>query len=148
MMTGNGTASPRVWGISRDLWRQIQPLLMKQGTLQPATLDRKPQDGVLVVEDPFYIVAASPPADEQSRVLKHGDTFAVFDHYGDVRSAGLQEEGIYHEGTRFISGWVMRLGPDRPLILSSNVKRDNALLTVDLTNLDIPTETGVIPRGT
>src|SRR5262245_28874592 len=148
MSTGTGATAPRIWGISRDLWQQIQPLLMRQGTLQPANLDRKPQDGVLVVEDPFYILATSPPADEQSRVLKHGETFAVFDHYGDVRSAGLQEEGSYHEGTRFVSGWTLRLGPNRPLILSSNVKRDNALLTVDLTNLDIPTETGVIPRGT
>jgi glycogen debranching enzyme len=148
-MTGNGTTHPRVWGISHDLWQQIQPLLMQQGRLEPATLDRKPQDGVLVVEDPFYILATSPPADEQSRVLKHGETFAVFDHFGDVRSAGMHEEGIYHEGTRFISGWTLRLGSDRPLILSSNVKRDNALLTVDLTNLDIRAEGGgVISRGT
>ena len=72
-MTGNGTTHPRVWGISHDLWQQIQPLLMQQGRLQPATLDRKPQDGVLVVEDPFYILATSPPADEKSRVLKHGE---------------------------------------------------------------------------
>jgi glycogen debranching enzyme len=121
---------------------------MKQGTLQPADLNHKPHDGVLVVEDPFYIVATAPPVDEQSRVLKHGETFAVFDQFGDVRSVGMHEEGIYHEGTRFVSGWKLRLCADRPLILSSNVKRDNALLTVDLTNLDISTEAGVIPRGT
>ena len=96
----------------------------------------------------FYIVATAPPVDEQSRVLKHGETFAVFDQFGDVRSVGTHEEGIYHEGTRFVSGWTLRLCADRPLILSSNVKRDNALLTVDLTNLDISAEAGVIPRGT
>ena len=32
----------------------------------------------------YYIQAASPTADVQSRVLKQGDTFAVFDHYGDI----------------------------------------------------------------
>ena len=54
-------------------------------------------------KNPYYIVASSPQADERGRVLKYGDTFAVFDHYGDIRPAGLAEEGIYHEGTRFLS---------------------------------------------
>jgi glycogen debranching enzyme len=121
---------------------------MQQGTIQPANPSRKPQDGVLVVEDPYYILATSPPADELTRVLKQGETFAVFDHFGDVKPVGMQEEGIYHEGTRFLSCLVLRLGPDRPLILSSHVKRDNALLTVDLTNPDIPAGGGVIPHGT
>jgi hypothetical protein len=29
---------------------------------------------------PYHILAASSPADELTRVLKHSDTFAVFDH--------------------------------------------------------------------
>src|SRR5207249_10611774 len=86
----------------------------------------------VVVEDPFYIVAPSPMADEQNRVLKHGETFAVFDHHGDIRSAGLGEEGLYHEGTRFLYASMLRLGKGRPLFLSSTVQDDNALLTVDL----------------
>jgi glycogen debranching enzyme len=107
------------------------------------------QDSPLLVEDhPYYIQATSPPADEYTRVLKQGETFAVFDHFGDIKPVGMQEEGIYHEGTRFLSSLVLRLGSDRPLFLSSNVKRDNALLTVDLTNPDIPAEAGVIPHGT
>ncbi len=36
-------------------------------------------------------------------MLKHGDTFAVFDHYGDIKPGGLGEEGLYHEGTRYLS---------------------------------------------
>ncbi|HXG12976.1 MAG TPA: amylo-alpha-1,6-glucosidase [Gemmataceae bacterium] len=101
-----------------------------------------------MVEDPYYILATSPPADEYTRVLKEGETFAVFDHFGDIKPIGMQEEGIYYEGTRFLSCLILRLGRDRPLMLSSNVKRDNALLTVDLTNPDIPVEGGVIPHGT
>ena len=38
-------------------------------------------------------------ADRTVRVLKHGDTFAVFDHNGDM-AAGRSEQGLYHEGTR------------------------------------------------
>jgi len=43
--------------------------------------------------EPFYIVASSPTADEQSLVLKQGDTFAVFDHFGDVTPAGWARKG-------------------------------------------------------
>src|SRR5262249_6200902 len=62
--------------------------------------------------DPFYILAASPQADEQSRVLKQGDTFAVFDHYGDIKPSGMGEEGLYHEGTRYLSRLLLLLGTE------------------------------------
>lgn len=42
----------------------------------------------------YHILAASSTADERKRALKHGDTFAVFDHYGDVKPGGLGEEGL------------------------------------------------------
>jgi glycogen debranching enzyme len=99
--------------------------------------------------DPFYILAASPQADEQSRVLKQGDTFAVFDHYGDVKPSGLAEEGLYNEGTRYLSRLLLLLAGERPLFLSSTVKEQNDLLTVDLTNGDVSSDGEVrIPRGT
>lgn len=87
--------------------------------------------------DPFYIVAASPAADEHDRVLKHGDTFAVFDTFGDITPVGLGEEGIYFDGTRFLSSSLLRLENDRPLFLSSIVRDDNDVLAIDLTNADI-----------
>lgn len=74
--------------------------------------------------------------DEHSRVLKQGDTFAVFDRYGNIQQIGLGEQGLYHEGTRFLSKRELRLHGHRPLLLSSTVKEDNDLLTVDLTNPD------------
>jgi glycogen debranching enzyme len=100
-------------------------------------------------DDPYYVTAAAPPGGERDRVLKQGDTFAVFDHHGDIRPAGMKEQGLYHEGTRFLSALVFRLGRDEPLFLSSTVKEDNLLLTVDLTNPDIR-DGGqiVLPRGT
>src|SRR5262245_108229 len=88
-------------------------------------------------EDPYYIVATSRQADERSRVLKHGDTFAVFDHYGDIRSHELGKEGLYHEGIGFLSRSLLMLGVSRPLFLSSTIREDNDLLAVDLTNPDI-----------
>jgi glycogen debranching enzyme len=82
-------------------------------------------------------------------VLKHGETFAVFDHYGDIKPEGLGEEGVYYEGTRFLSCLQLKLGNDRPLFLSSTVKRENDLLAVDMTNPDARAGGRVvIPRGT
>ena len=87
--------------------------------------------------------------DEQTRVLKQGDTFAVFDHYGDIQNTGLGEEGIYHDGTRFLSRLRLLLNDRRPLLLSSTVREDNLLLTVDLTNPDHKVNGDVIlPRNT
>src|SRR5579875_1254802 len=147
-MVQNGTASPRIWGISNDLWQRIRPLLMRESILPLANPILKPQESVLVVEEPYSILVSSPPADVHSRVLKQGETFAVFDHFGDIKPVGMQEGGIYHEGTRYLSCLILRLGSDRPLLLSSVVKRDEAVLTVDLTNPSIPTEKGAIPHGT
>jgi glycogen debranching enzyme len=99
--------------------------------------------------DPFYILATSPLADELGRVLKQGETFAVFDHFGDFKPVGLCEEGLYHEGTRFLSCLLLQLNKDRPLFLSSTVKQDNDQLAVDLTNPDVRHDGELlIPRGT
>ncbi len=87
--------------------------------------------------DDFYIITSGAPADENTRVLKHGETFGVFDCHGDIRPMGMGEEGLYHDGTRFISRYEFLIGRARPLFLSSTVKEDNALLAVDLTNPDI-----------
>jgi glycogen debranching enzyme len=82
----------------------------------------------------YSIQASGSRADDRTRVLKHGETFAVFDHYCDVHPTGLGEQGLYHEGTRFVSRLEFLLFNERPMLLNSNVKEDNALLTVDLTN--------------
>src|SRR5215831_18350691 len=102
------------------------------------------------VNDEFYILASSPLLDVRTRVLKNGETFAVFDRYGDLQPVGLGEQGIYHEGTRFLSRLELRLGGRRPLLLSSTVKKENDLLTVDLATPDLKDQTGqlILPRGT
>lgn len=106
-------------------------------------------NGGLAHEDPYYVTAPAPLAGERDRVLKQGDTFAVFDHHGDIRPVGMREQGMYHEGTRFLSCLVLWLGREEPLFLSSTVKEDNLLLTVDLTNPDARDGDRItVPRGT
>jgi glycogen debranching enzyme len=85
----------------------------------------------------YHLVAASSLTDERTRVLKHGDTFAVFDHYGDIKPGGLGEEGLYHEGTRYLSCLLLELEGSRPFFLSSTVRDENDQLAVALTNPDL-----------
>jgi glycogen debranching enzyme len=104
---------------------------------------------IIRVQEQHYILATSALADDHNRVLKHGETFTVSDRFGDIKQVGLGEEGLYHEGTRFLSALVLRLGRKRPLFLSSTIKQDNALLAVDLTNPDVSAgDCVVIARGT
>ena len=86
--------------------------------------------------DPHHVLAASGVADDRTRVLKHGDTFAVFDHFGQIKPAGLGEEGIYHEGTRYLSRLELMLDGRRPFYLGSTVRDENDQLSVSLTNPD------------
>jgi glycogen debranching enzyme len=71
------------------------------------------------------------------RVLKQGDTFALFDEYGDIRSSQSGESGLYHDGTRFLSRWQLEFEGARPFLLSSTVRDDNDQLVVKLTNPDL-----------
>lgn len=95
----------------------------------------------------FYIETASSPADDRTRVLKYGKMFAVFDRYGDLQPVGLGEQGVYYQGTRFLSDFQLSFGPSRPLLLSSTVRADNSMFTADVSNLDMSSEDGTIPRG-
>jgi glycogen debranching enzyme len=104
-------------------------------------------EDIVCLTDNYYIVAPTSTTDDV-RVLKQGDSFGVFDRSGDIQRGGLGEQGIYHEGTRFLSLLSFRLGNLRPFLLSSTLKRDNLLFTVNLTNPDIYMDgTVVLRRG-
>jgi glycogen debranching enzyme len=105
-------------------------------------------DDIIRVKDKFYISATSSLTDDRTRVLKEGETFAVFDRQGDIRPIGRGVHGIYHEGTRFLSRLELCLDGHRPVLLSSTVKDDNAVLSVDLTNPDGPDGDNPLERGT
>jgi glycogen debranching enzyme len=89
------------------------------------------------VPNPFYISTTTSILERRPRTLKHNDTFAVFDHYGDVSSRGGSAEGVFHKDTRFLSDLRVLVNGQRPLLLSSTVQDNNALLTADLTNPDL-----------
>jgi glycogen debranching enzyme len=85
----------------------------------------------------FYIPASSSILERRPLTLKQGDTFAMFDRYGDLSGGVANPEGMYHKDTRFLSLLRFAIEGRRPLLLSSTVQNNNALLRVDLTNPDI-----------
>lgn len=105
-------------------------------------------DDVIQIDQQFYLLATSCLADDRSRVLKYGKTFGVFNRFGDIEPVGLAEQGIYHEGTRYLSRFVVKLGGEPPQLLRSTIRDDNAFLTVDAMNVDL-SHGGAeeIPRG-
>jgi glycogen debranching enzyme len=86
-------------------------------------------------EDRFYIPAIAPPT-RPRRTLKHGDSFMVVDSHGDMGTA-KSSDGLFHCDTRFLSYLELRVNGMAPLLLGSNIRDDNSVLTVDLTNPDI-----------
>jgi glycogen debranching enzyme len=93
-----------------------------------------------VDENHYAIIATSARGALPARVLKDGETFAVFNAFGDIASSGPGEHGIYHLGIRHLARWETRVGGHWPLLLSSTVREDNDVLSIDLTNPDIPLE--------
>jgi len=87
--------------------------------------------------DAAHVLADSHLTSGRVRVLKHGDTFALFDEYGDIASSCNGESGLYHDGTRFLSRFRFHLEGARPFLLSSTVRDDNDQLVVALANPDL-----------
>jgi glycogen debranching enzyme len=85
----------------------------------------------------FSIPAARSLQERPARVLKYGDTFALFDPNGDIISMPGGPEGIFYRDTRHLSHLRLSICDMRPMLLSSTMRDDNAALTCDLTNPDL-----------
>jgi glycogen debranching enzyme len=89
-----------------------------------------------IQEAPFYIPATGP-ATRPRRTLKHGDTFLLVDAHGDIGASAGGTDGLFNRDTRFLSRFELLINGMQPLLLGSNLRDDNAVLSVDLTNPDI-----------
>ena len=108
---------------------------------------------IVRVKDHYYVLATSALADDRTRVLKYGDTFAVLNRYGDIEPLGQGQFGLFHSETRHLSRMTMQLNQQTPMLLSSTIREDNAFLAVDMSNFDTSTSGGVkiengLPRET
>ena len=82
---------------------------------------------LLFLDDQYYIHASSSRVDDRKRVLKRGDTFAVFDRHGDIHPFGHGGHGLYCRDTRFLSRFELTIAGQRPLLLNSGITQDTAV---------------------
>src|ERR1700726_1615575 len=87
-------------------------------------------------ESLFYIPMTGPAA-RPRRSLKNDDTFIVLDSHGDIGASAGGPDGLFNSDTRYLSRLELLLDDLQPLLLGSNLRDDNSVLTVDLTNPDI-----------
>lgn len=99
-------------------------------------------------EDAYYIPISSSYIDDRVLILNYGDTFGIFNRFGDLQHLGNNACGLYHNGTRFLQGFELRINGHRPVLLSSSIKDNNEVLTVDLINPVLKIDNGgIIPQG-
>jgi glycogen debranching enzyme len=87
----------------------------------------------------FSVLATTSLSEERTFKLKNGDSFAILNKYGDILPFVKSVQGLFYEGTRFLSEFQLWIDGQRPLYLSSDVKEGNEMISVDLTNPDIIT---------
>jgi glycogen debranching enzyme len=91
---------------------------------------------VTVPTEASFYIAATQSAGRPRRALKHNDTFAVFDSYGDIGASSEAADGLFFRDTRFLSRLELLVNDLPALLLGSNLRDDNAALVVDVTNPD------------
>src|SRR5580698_6256344 len=106
-----------------------------------------PSDGSSVMDStiaaPAFVIPATTSLQEaRPRILKQGDTFAVFDQNGDAIATPGSTHGIYHHDTRYLSHLHLTINGTRPILLSATLRDDNSILTCDLANPDLLDVTG------
>jgi len=86
------------------------------------------------IDNKWYVAVTSSGGEARPQVLKHAQTFAMFDHFGDIQPG---DEGLYHDDTRFLCLQDLTINRTRPLFLGSSIKQANSLLIVELMNSDV-----------
>ena len=82
--------------------------------------------------------------DDRKRVLKSGETLAIFDRYGDIEPAGLGSHGLYFNDTRFLWRCALRLERAPLQLLNSTIHEKERCLVVELANPDIAVDGEVV----
>ena len=116
--------------------RKISGALGEEAETQMPTNSAQPIHVDPIPEAPFYI-PVTESAWRPRCTLKAGDTFLVTDSHGDVGASSGGPDGLFHCDTRYLSRLELTVNELSPLPLGSNLRDDNALLAIDLSNPDI-----------
>jgi glycogen debranching enzyme len=92
---------------------------------------------VIKVGADFYVLATSLSSRRATRVLVNGDSFAVFEVGGDFFESPLEALGFFHQDTRYLSRFELKIAGETPYYLDSHTSSDNAQLRITLSNPDL-----------
>jgi glycogen debranching enzyme len=99
--------------------------------------------------DNWYVLATLAHTELQPQVLKSGETFAIFDRFGDIAALAAADEGLFHNDTRHLSHMELLVDGLRPLQLGAGTEHANSVLGIDLMNPDIAVDHEVqLAKGT
>ncbi len=88
---------------------------------------------------------AEPRVPYKLFALKDKDTFVVADSFGDIVGTG---DGLFHNDTRILSRYRLKLGDKAPSLLSAAIAQDNVFFTHNGTNQALPYPGGPVgPPG-
>ena len=77
------------------------------------------------MQDSFYILATSSRADDRTPACSSTARRSPSSITTATSAGGLGEQGLYHDGTRFLSRLELRLGGRPPLLLELDGQQDN-----------------------
>jgi glycogen debranching enzyme len=120
-------------------------------TARPVRAEGDTVSETIKIGDKWYVAATAARTEDSPQVLKHGESFVMFDRFGDLQALGSGDQGLYHEDTRFLSRQMLTIDGARPLYLGSMPKEDNSLLIIELMNPDLvapDNETVRVGKGT
>ena len=118
------------------------PATAKKSAAKPNSLTKlaakaaAPAIAAEAAPDAAFTITATQAA-LPSRTLKYGDTFVVLDNRGDIGTASGDTVGLFHNDTRHLSRFELKVNDAPPLLLGSNLRDDNSAFFVDLTNPDL-----------
>lgn len=87
-------------------------------------------------KDLYPVIVSHHLIDDRTHVLKHGDTFVIFDRYGDIQQSLKGQLGFFYEGTKYLNQLELMIYNEKPFLLNSDIN-DNSIYTTHLTNGDI-----------
>ncbi|MEZ4571689.1 MAG: glycogen debranching N-terminal domain-containing protein [Thermomicrobiales bacterium] len=93
-------------------------------------------------------VETETPVAEGGHTLQRNRTFLRASPDGRVDATRLGDTGLFHRGTRFLSGLELKVSGVSPNLLDAGVDDDNLTLVVDLANPDLDSDRGQIPADT
>lgn len=92
----------------------------------------------------YKVTSETSYIEERTQVLNHCDTFAILSRTGDIVPSGKKVQGVYYKDTQYINKIRLSINGYNPVLLSSNIKEDNEMLSIDLSNPQMLMDDGKI----